>query len=126
MATTAGGVSSEWAPQLAEPLKDRRVVILVDADKPGREYGEKVARFLDPINASVKIVDLYPDRDDHSDVSDFLATDRAGVQFVQAVKEAPDWEPGPETGDGEEIGERRRQADRRTRGFAGGEIRARA
>ena len=46
MATTAGGVTSEWTPELAEPLKGRRVVILVDADRPGREYGEKVARAL--------------------------------------------------------------------------------
>ena len=50
----------------------------------GREYREKVARALHKIAASIKVVDLYPERDDGSDVTDFVGKDRAGCKFVQA------------------------------------------
>jgi hypothetical protein len=71
-------------------------VILVDADKDGRAHGQKVARALDPVAKSVKVVDLYPERSDGSDVSDWLKADAVGVKLLNAVKGAPDWEPTPE------------------------------
>ena len=36
------------------------------------------------------------------DVSDFLKTDRAGVNFVNAAKDAPLWEPRADAGKGDE------------------------
>ena len=105
VATTAGGVSSEWTPELAEPLKDRRVVIVVDSDTPGRAYGEKVARVVDPITESLKVVDLFPTdkaAKNGRDVSDFLKSDRAGVNFVKAANDASLWEPSADAGKGDE------------------------
>ena len=95
VATTASeGASAKWTPELTEFFRDRRVVILPDADKPGRKHGEKVARALNSVATSVKIVDLFPERNDGSDVSDWLETDTVGVKLIKAVSDAPHWEPG--------------------------------
>jgi hypothetical protein len=92
-ATTAGGVTSKWTPEMIAFLKDRRAVIFVDADKQGRAYGEKVAAAIDKTAKTVKVVDLFPDRSDGADVTDFIGSDRAGVKLLKAVNETPDWEP---------------------------------
>ena len=97
VATTASeGSNAEWAPELTEYFRDRRVVILVDSDKPGRKHGQKVARALHPVAASVKLLDLHPHRNDGSDVADWLKTDRVGVKLLKIVNNAPAWEPSAE------------------------------
>jgi putative DNA primase/helicase len=94
VATTASeGAAAKWKPELNCWFKDRRVVILVDADAPGRTHGQKVARALHRVAASVKVVDLYPERTDGSDVSDWLVKDSVGVKLLAAVKDAPEWDP---------------------------------
>ena len=71
VATTASeGASAKWKPELTPYFRDRRVVILTDADVPGRAHAQKVAKALYGVAASIKVVDLYPDRDDGHDVSD--------------------------------------------------------
>ena len=108
VATTAGGVSEtkSWTkPEFVEPLKGRRVVIVVDSDTPGRAYGEKVARAIDKVAEFAEARRPVP-RDkaetNGRDVSDFLKTDRAGVNFVKAVNDAPLWEPQTDAGKDDE------------------------
>jgi 5S rRNA maturation endonuclease (ribonuclease M5) len=98
-ATTIGGVSSTWTPELVEHFRDRRVVILVDADPQGRQYGEKTARALDPVTTSLKLIDLFPDRTDGRDVTDFLERDTSAIKLMQIVRDAPEWEPGADPKD---------------------------
>ena len=85
-------------PEVIEPLKGRRVVIVVDSDTPGREYGETVARAVDQV-ADVaegrRSVSRRPRQEQRSRRIDFLATDRAGVKFIKAVNDAHEWEPAP-------------------------------
>ena len=85
MATTASeGAAAKWDPALTPYFKDRHVVILPDADRPGRAHAQKVAKAIHGVAASVRILDLYPERHDGSDVSDFIANDTAGVQAGEA------------------------------------------
>jgi len=71
--TSAGGSSSakqsDWAP-----LAGRDVVILPDADEPGRKYAAAVAEILLALDppAVVRIVDLAPDANDGSDIADLV------------------------------------------------------
>ena len=95
VATTASeGAGAKWAPELTPYFKDRRVVILPDADEPGRKHAQKVAKALYDVAASIKVVDLYPDRGDGHDVSDWLKHDAVGAKLFEAVKAAPEWQPG--------------------------------
>jgi putative DNA primase/helicase len=94
VATTASeGAKAKWDPALTPWFKGRRVVILVDADAPGRAHGQKIAKALHGVAASVRVVDLFPGRTDGADVSDWLATDSAGVKLLAVVKDAPEWKP---------------------------------
>jgi hypothetical protein len=98
VATTASeGAAAKWDSGLTQFFKDRHVVIVPDADRPGRAHAEKAAKAIHAVAASVKIVDLHPDRHDGSDVSDFIAHDKAGVRLAKEVKEAPLWGPSGAT-----------------------------
>jgi 5S rRNA maturation endonuclease (ribonuclease M5) len=108
IATTASeGASAKWDEALTNYFKDRHVVILPDADRPGREHAQKVAKAISAVAASVKIVDFYFDRHDGSDVSDWLVEDSAGIRLARLAKDARPWEPGAEdqSGDDELIAE---------------------
>ena len=96
VATTASaGAQAPWDPALNQWFKDRHVIILPDADQVGRKHAQKVAGALDEVVASIKVVDLYPERSDGHDVSDWLHADRVGVRLVKACSAAPTWEPPP-------------------------------
>ena len=97
LATTASeGANAKWPPELTPYFKDRRVVILPDADPPGRKHGQKVARALYGVAASVKVVDLFPGHNDHRDVSDWLMNDAVGASLFKKVEAAPEWQPAEE------------------------------
>lgn len=99
--TQSGGAAASWDNALTKHFKDRHVVVVPDADAVGRKHGQKVAKALNGVAASVRVLDLYPERRDGSDVSDWLADDPAGVKLAAFAKEAPLWEPSTETGEGE-------------------------
>ena len=75
-----------WRRAAPERFADRRVVIALDADRPGREAADKLARALVGHAAEVRIVDIAPERADGSDVTDLLVEARAngGVRSAQA------------------------------------------
>ena len=98
VATTASeGARAKWDPALTPYFKDRHVVILPDADEPGRQHAQKVAKAINSVAASVRVLELYPDRHDGSDVSDWIkGEDTAGAKLAKLAKEAPLWEPPTE------------------------------
>jgi hypothetical protein len=51
-------------------LRGRRVLVLADADKPGREHAADVELAL--ADSAVRVVDLFPGEDTGKDVSDWL------------------------------------------------------
>ena len=94
--TVSEGAKAKWDKACTPFFKDRPLVVLVDGDDPGRAHGQKIAKALDGTAASVRVVDLFPDRNDGSDVADWLIDDRSGARLVQTAKAAPLWEPGPD------------------------------
>jgi 5S rRNA maturation endonuclease (ribonuclease M5) len=102
-ATTASeGAAAKWDDALTPHFKDRHVVILPDADEPGRKHAQKVALAINGVAQSLRILDLYPDRNDGSDVANWLEADTAGVKLTQLAKQAPLWEPSPDDGKGDD------------------------
>jgi 5S rRNA maturation endonuclease (ribonuclease M5) len=98
VATTASeGAAARWAPELTPYFKDRHVVILPDADRPGRAHAEKVAKAINGVAASVRILDLYPERHDGSDVSNWIADDTSGAKLAKLAKDAPLCKPNTTT-----------------------------
>ena len=58
VATCNAAGAGKWRPEYAEALRGRRVVVLPDADDPGRAHAEAVAHSLHGVAASVKVVEL--------------------------------------------------------------------
>jgi putative DNA primase/helicase len=92
------GTGTKWTPDLNSHFKDRHVYILPDNDQAGHKHAEHVARSLNEIAASVRVVEL-PGLAPKGDVSDWLENDPSGARLVKACEGAPLWEPGADGGD---------------------------
>ena len=92
VATTNVGGAGKGAPELADALSGRRVVILPDNDAPGQRHAEGLADALQPLAASVRILSLsgLPAR---GDVSDLLAAGGTVAELRRLAAIAPAWEP---------------------------------
>ncbi len=69
--TTSHAGAGCWSEDYNPYFLDKRVVILADNDKPGRQHAQQVAAALYPIASGVKIVDLSG-LEEGGDVSDYL------------------------------------------------------
>jgi putative DNA primase/helicase len=88
------GNGNKWTSDLNKHFKDRHVYIIPDNDAQGRKHAEHVARNLDPVAKSVRIVEL-PGLPLKGDVSNWLESDSAGVKLARLAAAAPLWEPTP-------------------------------
>jgi hypothetical protein len=84
--------AGNWRPEFNESLRDRRIVIIPDNDKPGREHAAEVARSLHGVAAEVRIVEL-PDLPERGDVSDWLDAGHRGAELLARAEATPLWEP---------------------------------
>ena len=57
-ATTGPDGAGKWERSYSEALRGAHVVILPDADEPGRKHGELIAKSVHGIAASVRVVNL--------------------------------------------------------------------
>ncbi len=71
-ATTNPGGAGKWLSEYNVHLRDRHVVVLPDADAPGRRHAEEVRVNLEPVAASVCVLAL-PGLPPKGDVSTWLA-----------------------------------------------------
>jgi hypothetical protein len=85
-AVGAPGVNT-WQQRYAERFKGRTVRICMDCDAPGREAAYRIFMDLIPVAKHVRVVDLWPERDDGWDLTDFLmdAHKRDDLQGARAV-----------------------------------------
>jgi 5S rRNA maturation endonuclease (ribonuclease M5) len=85
--------AGKWRAAYATGLSGARVVVLPDADHAGRKHGATVARSLATAGVAVKLLELHPERDDGSDVSDWLAdadtAEEARATLIELVRAAP-------------------------------------
>jgi len=116
VATTNPGGAGKWREAYAQPLQGRDVVILPDNDEPGRRHGLQVARSLQDVARTVKIVELS-DLPVKGDISDWLCAGNTISQLVELAGCTTPWQPSrdePErtTASTHEPARARSQADR--------------
>jgi hypothetical protein len=92
VATCNAGGAGKWKAEHASFLRGRRVVALADNDESGRNHAQQVARSLQGIAESVRIVEL-PGLADKGDVSDWLAAGGTKYELARLAEEAPVWTP---------------------------------
>ena len=81
------------------PLQGRPVVILPDADDAGRAHAQDVAKGLQGIAASVRVLAPFTPPDTFTgkgyDVADWLADGGTAGELEALAKAAPEWTPPP-------------------------------
>lgn len=82
--------AGKWRAEYASDLKGRRVAILPDNDKAGRDHAQDVSRSLVGVAAEVKVVEL-PGLPEKGDVSDFLDGGGTAEDLRQIIEGAPIW-----------------------------------
>lgn len=96
VATTAPMGAGKWRSEYAEALRGAHVVILPDKDAPGRKHAQQVARSMQGVAASVRVLEL-PGAG--KDVSDWLAAGGTREALEAMANRAPehgkppDWTP---------------------------------
>ncbi|MBL8226969.1 MAG: AAA family ATPase [Bryobacterales bacterium] len=90
--TCNNGGAGNFKPELAHWFHGKHVGILPDNDEKGREHALKVARLLDPVAASVRIIEL-PGLPEKGDVSDFVAKGGTAEQIRELYERAAEWSP---------------------------------
>jgi hypothetical protein len=98
--TCSEGAPNGWRDELAQWFKGRRVCIMPDNDKPGRDLARRIAKSLHGIADTVKVVEL-PGLKEKGDVSDFLKHDSAGIRLLDLCRKVPLWEPSADSGEDE-------------------------
>lgn len=107
VATTNVGGAGKWRDEYNEHLVGRDVVVLPDNDDAGRRHAEQVARSLQGVASSVRMVRL-PELSEHGDVYDWLKSGNTSDALLALAEAAPDWTPSAEAEaeDGKEEGQR--------------------
>lgn len=99
-ATTApNGASAKWQAYYNDALAGRDIVIVTDNDDPGRKYGQTVAKGVQAIANSVKVVPstaIYADTPKKGDISDIvgiIGQTAALEELTRATAAAPVYDP---------------------------------
>ena len=102
VATCNPGGAGKWRREYSEPLRGASVVIVADADKPGREHARDEARSLAGVVTNVNAVESPYGKD----ARDHLRAGHGLDEFVALQEDADEDAPG-----GEGTGERLRVLD---------------
>lgn len=89
-ASTNPGGAGKWPLAFSAFFQSAHVVVLPDADEPGRAHAEDVARSLLGKAASVKVLEL-PGLSLKGDVTDWKAAGGTLEQFLELVAQTPEW-----------------------------------
>jgi hypothetical protein len=100
VATCNPGGAGKWRDEYSESLPGKRICIIPDADEPGRQHGEQVARSLYGKTSSLKLLELPGAKDltewvgngvtgEAEEVRERYA--RAREALLELVRNAPEW-----------------------------------
>jgi hypothetical protein len=91
--------SGKWV--FTNDLAGKKVIILPDADGPGRDRAQRIAQLLHGKTKNLKVVEL-PGLPDKGDVTDYIKTfndaDSAAEALSTIIEGAEPWQPAPDEG----------------------------
>ena len=86
-ATCNAGGAGKWTSDHSECLRGKQVVVIADADEPGRKHAERVAASLQDKATSTKIVELPGSKD----LSDWVAAGGNRDALLGFIETQPEW-----------------------------------
>jgi len=96
VATCNAGGAGKWREEHGEVLRGKRVVIIADADEPGRKHAQQVAESLAGKAESVKVLEFAHAKD----LSEWAATGGTRDALMELVRNIGEWKPQRITGAG--------------------------
>jgi hypothetical protein len=96
VATCNVGGAGKWKDEYNEPLRGRRVVVIADKDKAGRDHAQKVAKSLYGVASEVRVIDLPGER--VKDAYDWFAAGGTVEKLMELMEQAATFDqPSPRT-----------------------------
>lgn len=83
--------AGKWREEYNRYFTGKKVAIIPDNDKPGRDHALQVAKTLKGVAESVKVVEL-PGLPEKGDVSDWIEAGGTKERLVEIIKKAPETE----------------------------------
>jgi hypothetical protein len=80
--TNAGGSEAPWLPSYTQTLASREVILIPDADEPGRRRVLKIARALINHAAAITVFDPGPSKD----ISEWFERGHSEVELIEKVE----------------------------------------
>lgn len=80
------GSANDWQDGLSEIVRDAKVYVLADNDKPGREVAERIVFDLQGIAKESKIIIPCPE-EAHADITNFFESGKTNEEFEQLLAE---------------------------------------
>ena len=90
------GAAGKPSLEQLEVLRGKKIIILPDNDEPGRKHAQNVAKALQGIAASVKVIDLTtidPRLPEKGDITDLMEEHDSGIigTILEKAETAPEW-----------------------------------
>jgi hypothetical protein len=92
-ATCNPGGAGKWRDEYSECLRGKGVVIIADADEPGRKHAQAVATSLLGNVASLKVVELPGSKD----LTEWVECGGTQEALLEWIRNAPEWKPQTST-----------------------------
>ena len=80
--TNSGGAKAPWLPQYTETLRGREVILIPDADEPGRRRVLRIARALLGVAAKIIVLEL----DGAKDISEWFEQGHSETYLIAQVE----------------------------------------
>ncbi|MFZ5988079.1 MAG: AAA family ATPase [Bacillota bacterium] len=87
--------AGKWRDEYNQYFKNKNTAIISDNDPIGKEHALKVAKSLNKIAKSVKIIEL-PNLPEKGDVSDWIAQGHTKEELIKIIKQTTKWEESKE------------------------------
>src|ERR1700674_1521828 len=89
LVATSSGNAGSWREEFSEPLRNKCVAIIADADAPGRKHAQAVAASLYGKVESLKVLELSGAKD----LSEWIDQGRTREALLELIRNAPEWKP---------------------------------
>jgi hypothetical protein len=102
IATCNPGGAGKWRGEFSESLRGKGVVVIADADEPGRKHAQQVARSLIGNVKPLKLVEFRGAKD----LSEWIENGGTREALLSLIDETPPWVPddAPRSGNPPELG----------------------
>lgn len=104
VATCNPGGAGKWSDEYSEYLRGKSVIVIADADSPGRKHAVQVSKSLYLKSATIKIIEMPSGKKDLTEWTESMekACSPEGLKrlIVALGEDAPEWRPDEQTKEG--------------------------